>query len=221
MRYVLPAVLFTLFAALVVISPHLEPRRLRARAEFVNGQLRGQHGFVTGSHASWSEVHSTGWPPFHYGKRQHIDGELVGEVDGLTVRTAGYECVFAGDRHRYGLVCILLPATIEWAEARGEPAFSAARVPDHVPDGHQSGATPEFDAVYQIYTEASDIAAVLARPRTAQTLLELPERFSFRTLNDSVLLWKRGGWPSAESLIESVRAVQQILSPVLTLAWPA
>ena len=220
MRYALPAVFFALFAALVVISPHIEPRRLRARAEAVNEQLRLRHGFTSGSHASWADARSTGWPPFHYGKRQQIDGELIGEIDGLSVRTAGYECVSSGSRHRYGLVCILLPTTIEWAEVRGEPAFSAARVPDHVPDGHQKGASPEFDRVYQIYTETPELAAALATSRTADALLELPERFSWRTLNDGVLLWKRGGWSSADSLIASVRTVQQILGPVLTASWP-
>ena len=220
MRYALPIIFFGLFAALVLITPHVEPRRLRARAETVNGELRALHGFVTGSHASWSDAQATGWPPFHYGKRRRIDGELVGEVDGLTVRTVGYECVFAGGRHRYGLACILLPTTVEWAEVRGEPAFSAARVPDHVPDGHQNGATPEFDRAYQIFTETPELAMTLTAPRTAQALLEFRDRFSFRSLNGEVLLWKRGGWPSAHALITSVRTVEQILGPVLTTSWP-
>lgn len=63
MRYVLPAIFFAAFAVMVVISPHVQPRRLRARAAFVGDELRLRYGFSAGSKASWAEVRATGWPP--------------------------------------------------------------------------------------------------------------------------------------------------------------
>ncbi|HEV3171506.1 MAG TPA: hypothetical protein VGZ32_14245 [Actinocrinis sp.] len=219
MRYVIPAVLFAAFAAIVLISPHIEPRRRRARAAVVDAELRGRYAFSTGSRASWMETQSTGWPPFHYGKHREVDSELIGDVDGLSVRVAGYECVFAGTRHRYGLACILLPSSVEWAEVRGEPAFSAARVPDHVPDGHRTGATPEFNRLYQLYAEEPEMAMLLTSRSTADVMVETPERFSWRALDREVLLWKRDGWSSADALIAAVRAVAQIIEPVLLTPW--
>lgn len=219
MRYALPAIFFALFAAMVVLGPHLEPRRLRARSAAVEDELRTKYGFTTGSHASWIEARSTEWPPFHYGTHRDTDGELVGLVDGLTVRVAGYECVNAGTRHRYGLACILLPATIAWAEVRGEPAFSGARVPDHVPDGHRAGASSEFDAAFQIFAEEPQAVMMVTAGTTAQAMLEAPERFSWRALNGEVLLWRRGGWASAETLLASLDAVRRIVDEAVASSW--
>ena len=216
MRYFLPAVLFAAFAAVIMISPQVEPRRRRVRAARVEADLRAHHGFGTGSHASWAETRASGWPPFHYGKHRSLDGELLGEIDGLPVRVAGYECVLAGSRHRYGLACVVLPHPVDWAEVRGEPVFSAARVPEHIPDGIRTGAIPEFDRAYQIYAEESDAVLTVASRATAEAMLRVPERFSWRTLNREALLWKRDGWASAESLIAAVRAVLEILDPAIS-----
>lgn len=221
MRYALPAVLFAAFATVVVLSPLLEPRRRRARAAAVAADLRSRYAFSSGSHASWAGTVGTGWPPFHYGGHRQVDGELIGDVGGLTVRVAGYECVFAGTWHRYGLACVLLQAPVEWAEVRGETVFSAPRVPEHVPDGRCTGATPEFDQAYQCYTEDPEMALLVTSRVMADVMLEAPERFNWRTLDREVLLWKRDGWSSADALIGSVRAVQQILHPLITAPWLA
>ena len=214
MRYVLPAVLFAAFAAMVVLSPHIQPRRMRTRAALVNEQLRLRHGFSAGSKASWAEARSTGWPPFHYGKHRETDGELLGTVDGFTVRVAGYECVLAGARHRYGLACVVLPHPIEWAEVRGEPVFVAPRVPEHIPDGQQVGALADFNRAYQLYAEETDAILTVTSRATADAMLLAPERFSWRTLDGEAFLWKRDGWSSADALIATVQTVLQILDPL-------
>src|SRR6185312_9967480 len=82
MRYALPIVLFAALAALVLVSPHLDPQRHRARARRLTEDLRTRHGFRDGSKAAWNTSTSTGWPPFHYGKRKAIE-EL--SVDSLAL----------------------------------------------------------------------------------------------------------------------------------------
>ena len=211
MRYVLPTIVFVAFAAMVVLSPHIQPRRLRARAALVNDQLHLRHGFTAGSKASWAEIRATEWPPFHYGKHRETDGELLGTVDGYPVRVAGYECVVAGNRHRYGLACVVLPQLIGWAEVRGEPVFAAPRVPEHIPDGQQVGALADFNRAYQLYAEDTDAILTLTSRSTADAMLLAPERFNWRSLDGEALLWKRDGWSSADSLLASVRTVLQIL----------
>ena len=69
MRYALPIALILCLAAVIALSPHIEPQRLRSRARLLAEQLRAQHGFRVreGSKASWAQARSTGWPPFHYG----------------------------------------------------------------------------------------------------------------------------------------------------------
>jgi hypothetical protein len=215
MRYILPALLFIAFAALVVISPHVHPLRMRSRAGFVHGQLRARFGFADGSKASWAGVRATGWPPFHYGTHRETDGELLGTVDGYPVRVAGYECVTVGVRHRYGLACILLPGPVEWAEVRGESVHSAARVPEHIPDGRRAGAVPDFDRAYQVYAEDSEAVALVTGRAVASAMMSVPERFGWRALDAEVLLWKRDGWSSAGMLVASVRAVLDVFDPLL------
>lgn len=215
MLYVFPAVLFAAFAAMVMASPHVQPLRVRSRARIVHGHLRSRHGFADGSKASWAGVRASRWPPFHYGTHQETDGELLGTVDGYPVRVAGYECVTAGARHHYGLACVVLSYPVEWAEVRGEPVHSAARVPEHVPDGHRLGAVPDFDRAYQVYAEEPEAVALVTGRTMASTMMAVPERFNWRALDSAVLLWKRDGWSSADALIASVRAVLEVLDPVL------
>lgn len=215
MRYVLPILVFAAFAAVVVISPHVQPRRLRAQAVLVNAQLHASHGFTAGSKASWAGVRATGWPPFHYGAHRETDGELVGAVGGHLVRVAGYECVIAGSRHRYGLAAVVLPNPVDWVEVRGETAHRTARVPEHIPDGRRTGAVPDFDRAYQVYAEEPDAVALVSGRAMAGAMMAVPERFNWRALDSEVLLWKRDGWSSADALLTSVRAVLVVLDPAL------
>ena len=219
MRYVLPSVLFAALAAMVLLSPHVEPRRLRARAALLGERLRAERGFTPGSKAAWLTARSTGWPPFHYGSRQAVDGELVGTLDGLAVRVAGYECVYAGTRYRYGLAGFAVPRPVEWAEVRGETAFSAARVAEHVPDGPRTGPVPDFNRLYQLYAVEPQAVALVTSRETAQAMLDLPERFNWRCVDSEVLLWKRDGWRDAESLIASVRAVAGLVEAAASSDW--
>lgn len=208
MRYLLPAVLVVLLWTMIVLSPHVEPRRLRSRGAAVNKQLLVRHGFSRGSKASWADTAATHLPPFHYGARRALDGEMAGALDDRPVRVAGYECVENGSRHRYGLVHVTLPEPVSRTEVRGEPVFTSARVYEaQLPEGLHSGPTADFNRAFQVYTPDRQAATLLTSPATAAALLTLPERFSWRTGGSQVLVWKRGGWPDAESLVVSVRAV--------------
>jgi hypothetical protein len=217
MRFVLPAILFALFAAMIVVSPHVDPRRLRARAAAVGEQLRMRHGFTTGSKAAWQRTVASGLPPFNYGARRELDGEQAGEIDGLPVRVAGYECVINGARHRYGLACVIPPHPVPELEARGEPVYSSAVVADHVPDGARAGATPDFDRAYQLFAVEPDAAALATGRVLAVAMMQAPEPFSWRAAGGEVLLWRRGGWTSADSLTASVRIVLDVLSLARTV----
>lgn len=207
MRYALPIVLFAALAALVLVSPHLDPQRHRARARRLTEDLRTRHGFRDGSKAAWNTSTSTGWPPFHYGKRKAIDGELLGTLHDLPVRVAGYEVVFNGSRHRYGLAAIVLPHRFEWIEVRGERPFTAARVLEHVPDGQLTLGVPEFDAAWSVYADTPDALLDAGSRRLAEAMLAAPTHFSWRTHENELLLWKRDGWTSATELLTAVHTV--------------
>ena len=212
MRYALPIALVVCLAALFTISPHVEPRRLRARARRLTDDLRAKHGFREGSKASWTAARSTEWPPFHYGRRQALDGELIGSLHGLPVRVAGYETVYNGSRHRYGLAAVVLPRPVEWIEVRGEPPFSAARVAEHVPDGRLAAfGVPEFDARWTVFGDTPDAILVAGGRRTVETMLAVPTTLSWRTHESELLLWKRDGWANATQLLTSLSVVMNLL----------
>ena len=193
MRYALPIALILCLAAVIALSPHIEPQRLRSRARLLAEQLRAQHGFREGSKASWAQARSTGWPPFHYGRHCELDNVLIGELHGLPVRAAGYELIFNGSRHRYGLALLVVPYPLEWMEVRGERPFSAARVAEHVPDGQVTLGVAQFDSAWSVYAEASEVQRPVHSGALAQAMLDAPTKFSWRTDGTEVLLWKRDG----------------------------
>jgi hypothetical protein len=211
MRFALPIAVVVALAALLVISPHLEPRRLRARARRLTEDLRAKHGFREGSKAAWSEARATGWPPFHYGKQQAISGELIGSLHGLPVRVAEYETVYTGWRHSYGVAAVVLPRPLDWMEVRGEKPYTASRVAEHVPDGRIPAlGVPEFDAAWTVYAEAPD-AFLTVGAATAEAMLAVPTPLSWRTHNRELLLWKRDGWSNATQLLTSISIVMGFL----------
>jgi hypothetical protein len=211
MRYALPIALFVCLAAVIVLSPHVEPRRVRAQARSVMADLRSRHGFREGSKAAWTETRSSGWPPFHYGKHRTLDGELIGTLYDLPVRVAGYEVVTTGTRHHYGLAVVVLPRPVEWIEVRGERPFSAARVPEHIPDGQLTLGVPEFDASWTAYADTQDAVLVAGSRHLADTMTAAPTHFCWRTHESELLLWKRDGWTSATQLLASLSAVMGLL----------
>jgi hypothetical protein len=213
-RYALPVVFVVCLCLLFVLAPRMEPLRLRARARRLTEDLRARHGFREGSKAAWGEARATGWPPFHYGGHQAVDGELIGTVHGNPVRVAGYELVTNGWRHRYGLAAVVLPRPIEWMEVRRERPFSAARVPEHIPDGQIVLGVPEFDAAWSVYADTSDAILVAGSRELVQTMLALPMRLSWRTHESELLLWKRDGWTSATELLTALSAVMGLLGLV-------
>lgn len=212
MRFALPVAVVVCLAALFVIAPHVEPRRVRARARRLAEDLRARHGFREGSKASWSEARATGWPPFHYGGHRRIEGELIGSLRGLPLRVAEYETVSNGWRHHYGVAAVVLPRPMEWMEVRGERPFSAARVAEHVPDGRVPAlGLPEFDAAWTVYAEAPDAVLTVGGVSVAAAMLAVPTPLSWRTHNRELLLWKRDGWSSAAQLLTSVGIVMDFL----------
>lgn len=211
MRYGLPIALFICLAALIVLSPRIEPQRLRMRARQSAEQLRTRHGFREGSRASWADVRSSGLPPFHYGEHGELDNVLIGTVDGLSVRCAGYEVVFNGSRHRYGLALVGLSRPGDGLEVRGERPFTAARVAEHVPDGALRMGVPEFDAVWSVYAEMPGARLAASSAGLAEAMLGAPARFCWRVSGTDLLLWKRGGWPDAAQLLATVDCVTDLL----------
>lgn len=211
MRFALPIALVLCLVAVIALSPHIEPQRLRSRARSLSEQLRDDHGFREGSKAAWTQARALEWPPFHYGGRRELDGLLIGERHGLPMRVAGYEVVFNGSRHRYGLALITLPYSIQWMEVRGERPFSATRVAEHVPDGQLKLGVAEFDASWTVYAEATDAQRPVDVRELAPAMLGAPTRFSWRTDGAEILLWKRDGWLDAAQLFTSVDCVIQLL----------
>lgn len=208
MRYALPIALWVSLAALIVISPHIEPQRLRVQARQLAEQLRARHGFRDGSRASWAEVRSSGWPPFHYGRHRSLDNILIGTVDSLPVRLAGYEVTFNGSRHRYGLVLVGLPQQVERMGVRGERPFSAARVSEHVPDGALTMGIPEFDAAWSVYADMSETLRAASSAGLALAMLSAPTRFCWRADGTDLLLWKRDGWSDKAQLFATISCVR-------------
>lgn len=211
MRYAIPIVLLVLLATAFALAPHLEPQRARARSRRLGEELRVRHGFREGSKASWSETRASGWPPFHYGTHQALDGEQIGTLHGLPVRVAGYETVTNGTRHRYGLAVVVLPRLVDWMEIRGERPFSAAKVAEHVPDGQRTLGVAAFDAHWSVYAETPDALLVAGSRRTADAMLAVPTRFSWRTHEHELLLWKRDGWSDAPQLLACLSRVLNLL----------
>lgn len=211
MRYALPIALVVALALYFVVAPHREPRLLRARARRVGEELRARHGFREGSKAAWSEVIGTGWPPFHYGRHRMLDGELIGALHGLPVRIAGYEAVTSGSRHRYGLAVVVLPRPVEWIEVRGERPFSAARIPEHVPDGRLTLGVPDFDARWTVYAEAPDAILVAGSRLLVEAMRGAPARLNWRTHDNELLLWVRDGWSSATETVNALNTVINLL----------
>lgn len=211
MRYALPIALVVLLALFFVITPQVEPRLLRLRARRVSEDLRTRHGFREGSKAAWSDVTATGWPPFHYGRRRSLQNELIGSLHGLTVRVAGYEVVTSGTRHLYGLAVVLLPRPLDWIEVRGERAFSAARVPEHIPDGRVALGVPDFDEHWTVYAETPDALLVAGSRLLVETMSGAPARLNWRAHGSGLLLWRRDGWSSALELTSALHVVLTVL----------
>jgi hypothetical protein len=211
MRYALPVVFVALLALLFVLAPLREPRLLRLRARRVTEDLRAHHDFREGSKAAWNAVTATGWPPFHYGTRKTLDGELIGSLRGVPVRVAGYEVVTSGTRHRYGLAVVVLPRPSDWFEVRGERPFSAARVPEHVPDGRVKHGVPGFDAHWSVYAETSDALLIAGSRLLVETMAGLPARLNLRARDSELLLWVRDGWSGTAELTLCLEAVSGLL----------
>lgn len=212
MRFALPIAFLLCLVALIAISPHLEPRRLRARARAIAEALRAEHGFRDGSLASWAQARATGWPPFHYGKHPQLDDLLLGTLYGLPVRIAGYEVVHTGTRHRYGLALVVLPRPVPWLEVRGQRPFSAARVAEHIPDGQVTLGVATFDANWSVYAESPEaLRETAGSAALVQSMLGAPTRFSWRMRDTELLLWKRDGWSDAPELLASIGCVAHLL----------
>jgi hypothetical protein len=99
-------------------------------------------------------------------------------------------------------------------EVRGERPFSAARIPDHVPDGKLADSgIREFDAAWTAYADTQPGVMTAGSRRTAETMIAIPTPLSWRTHENELLLWKRGGWDTATQLLTSLSIVMNLLEP--------
>ncbi len=95
---------------------------------------------------------------------------------------------------------------------RGERPFSAARVPDHVPDGKLADSgIREFDVAWSAYADTQLGVITAGSRRTAETMITVPTPLSWRTHENELLLWKRGGWDTATQLITSLSIEMNLL----------
>lgn len=109
------------------------------------------------------------------------------------------------------MAAVVLAWPLEWMEVRGEAAFSVARVPDHIPDGQLHLGVPDFDAKWTAYAETPEALIVAGTRQLAETMIATPTRFSWRTHESELLLWKRDGWSGATELLSSLSAVMNLL----------
>jgi hypothetical protein len=70
---------------------------------------------------------------------------------------------------------------------------------------------PEFDAVWAVYADTSEAVRAAGSRRLADAMLSAPTRFSWRTHEKELLLWKRDGRDSALQLVTCLAAVLGLL----------
>ncbi|MEV7598256.1 hypothetical protein AB0O91_12845 [Kitasatospora sp. NPDC089797] len=212
MDVAVPLVFFLAFVTLVLTAPRLDAFRGRRRAGGLARELMSRHGFSAKPEFTASRLPVAG-PPFHYGAAQRLTDQVGGTVDGLALTAAGYRCRYNGETHVYGVAVVSLPSPVDGIEVRHERAFHSVLVPEPVPDGRIASGEPEFDGRYRSYaTDPGQARRVLSVPRV-RTLAAAPQPFSWRVDGTDLLLWRSGGWESAEALIGCVRAVTSVLRP--------
>ncbi|MFI6845605.1 hypothetical protein ACIBJD_13260 [Kitasatospora sp. NPDC050467] len=212
MGVVVPIVLFLALAALVLVAPRAGTFRARRRSRGLAQELATVHGFESRPDVTLGRLPLAG-PPFHYGTARTLSDQVSGAVDDLTVTVAGYSCRENGATHGYGLVLVSLPGPSARIEVRHEPAFHSTLVAEPVPGGRVHTGVVPFDARYEVYASDPHRMGTKLSATESETLLAAPEPFSWRVHGRDVLLWRSGGWPSADGLLGCVRATVSVLRP--------
>jgi hypothetical protein len=214
MGVVVPILLFICLATLVLATPRFGSFRARRRTRVIADELRSRHGFGRRDEFTASVLTLPG-PPFHYGASPRLLDQVVGTHDGRTLTSAGYSCRYNGSTHFYGIVLVELPSPIDAVEVRHGQAFHSVRVVEPVPGGRVRSGVAEFDNRYETYAaDPGNLRTVLSATGVSH-LLAAPEPFSWRAEGTDLLLWRSGGWSSADALLGCVRAVTCALRPAL------
>ncbi|MFG2846916.1 hypothetical protein ACGF12_27630 [Kitasatospora sp. NPDC048296] len=212
MDVVVPLVFFLALVSLVLTAPRLDALRGRRRAGVLANQLMKRHGFLSRLEFTVSRLPVAG-PPFHYGAAQRLADQVGGVVDGLPLTVAGYSCRYNGATHVYGIAVVSLPSPVDGIEVRHERVFHSVLVVEPVPEGRSSSGETEFDRRYRSYAADPDQARRVLSAQGVRELSAAPEPFSWRVDGTDLLLWRSGGWDSADSLLGCVRAVTAVLRP--------
>ncbi|MFJ8471082.1 hypothetical protein [Kitasatospora sp. NPDC094011] len=213
MDVVVPLVVFLAFVTLVLTAPRFDAFRGRRRSAELAGELTERHDFRPRPEFTASRLPVAG-PPFHYGAAQRLTDQRGGVLDGLPLTVAGYSCRYNGETHVYGLAVLSLPSPVDRVEVRHERPFHSVLVTEPVPEGRVTSGETDFDARYRSYAADPEQARrVLSAPRVRE-LAAAPQPFSWRVDGTDLLLWRSGGWDSADALLGCVRAVTSVLRPV-------
>lgn len=212
MGVVVPIVLFLALAVLVLVAPRADSYRARRRSRAVALELVTEHGFRSRPDFALGRLPLAG-PPFHYGTARTLSDQASGAVDGLTVTVAGYSCRDNGSTHGYGLALVSLPEPSARIEVRHEPAFHSTLVVEPVPGGRVRTGVVTFDARYEVFASDPHHLGAGLSATDAEALLAASEPFSWRVHGRDVLLWRSGGWSSADALLGAVRAAVSVLRP--------
>lgn len=212
MDVVVPLVFFLALVSLVLAAPRLDAFRGRRRAGALAGDLMTHHGFKSRPEFTVSRLPVAG-PPCHYGAAQRLTDQVGGVVGGLPLTSAGYSCRYNGATHVYGIAVVSLPTPVDGIEVRHERAFHSVLVVEPVPEGRISSGETEFDRRHQSYAADPEQARRVLSAQGVRELSSAPEPFSWRVDGTDLLLWRSGGWDSADSLLGCVRAVTSVLRP--------
>jgi hypothetical protein len=212
MDVVVPLVFFLALVTVVLTAPRLDAFRGRRRAGELARDLTAQHGFRARPEFTASRLPVAG-PPFHYGAAQRLADQVGGVVDGLPLTAARYSCRYNGETHVYGIAVVSLPCPVDGIEVRHERAFHSVLVVEPVPEGRISSGETEFDSRHQSYAAYPDQARRVLSAAGVRELSSAPVPFSWRVDGTDLLLWRSGGWDSADSLLCCVRAVTSVLRP--------
>ncbi|MFF7638407.1 hypothetical protein ACFZB9_35440 [Kitasatospora sp. NPDC008050] len=211
---IVPIVFFLGLVALVLGAPRLGPFQDRRRVAATARELAARHGLTPDSDPD--PARGLGQPPlsgapFHYGSARRLVDRVTGSLGALPVTAAGYTCRENGATHVYGVVLVTMPYPVAPAEVRHEPVFHSVRVVEPLPEGLSRTGVPDFDDRYRAYTSDPHAALTVLSAEGARALLAAPEPFSWRSEGTGLLLWRAGGWSSAQALVGCVSAVTSLL----------
>ncbi|GAB2701718.1 hypothetical protein [Kitasatospora kifunensis] len=210
---IVPIVFFLGLVALVLGAPRFGPFQERRRAATTARELTVRHDFAPSPTSALGQLPLAG-PPFHYGSAHRLTDQVSGTLGALPVSAATYTCRENGSTHVYGVVLVAMPHPLAPVEVRHEPVFHSVRVIEPMPEGLARTGEAAFEGRYRAYTSDPHAALTVFSAEGARELLAAPEPCSWRTEGSDLLLWRAGGWSSAQALLGCVSVVASVLGAV-------